>query len=479
MTPHTLSKVSETEIMKDEPKLESLERKPAPVRGGRRTLSAVLLPVAVVVGLLLLVLLVFGERLRPRIPVRTATALLLDAPDGAPAATGRPGVGASIAMASGWIEPDPFPIQVAAKTAGYVENVLVLEGESVTNGQLIALLDPADLELSVQASRAKAKEAERAADVARAQLTSALVTITQAVSRVRVAQAAADVAADALERIRRLEAEDRSPVELISAERESESRSAELDVARLQVRKAEAERERHQHELARYLHQADELNAEADLVALQLSRARVFSGANGIVLKRHVQPGAKVGMDEVGTTIVTLYDPSALQVRVDVPLSDIAHVRLGQAARISTSAFPGAVFAGKVTRIVGSADITRNTLQVKVALVQPHARMRPEMLCRVEFLGATEAGAVTATQGGRGVWVQKAALTDHDGSSAVVWVMDPVSDSVSSREVTLAPNERDGLVNVAEGLRAGERVVIAKHGALREGALVKEEEHQP
>ena len=130
--------------------------------------------------------------------------------------------------------------------------------------------------------------------------------------------------------------------------------------------------------------------AEVDLEKAELaySRTKITAPADGRVLALMAAPGQKkmVGMDaEDSSTIAVLYDPEHLQVRVDVPLGDAAGLGVGQRAKIRCNLLPDMVFEGEVTRIEGSADLQRNTLQAKVRIENPSEKLRPEMLCRVEF----------------------------------------------------------------------------------------------
>ena len=67
--------------------------------------------------------------------------------------------GGGVVQAPGWIEPDPFSIYVAALTSGVVKEILVLEGDSVKVGQVVATLIDDDARIATQ--RAQAKLAQR------------------------------------------------------------------------------------------------------------------------------------------------------------------------------------------------------------------------------------------------------------------------------------------------------------------------------
>jgi multidrug efflux pump subunit AcrA (membrane-fusion protein) len=216
---------------------------------------------------------------------------------------------------------------------------------------------------------------------------------------------------------------------------------------------------------ARELEQALGRAEVAEQVAeLSLSRTEVRSPMRGRVMRLMVSPGQKRFLnveDPESATVAVLYDPRSLQVRVDVPLADAAGLEVGQAARIRCSLLPDTVFEGRVTRVTGEADLQRNTLQAKVQLLDPDPRLRPEMLCRVEFLeagpGAVGTTAAAGTDaGGLLTWVPESAL-----EQGRVWICDVGSRRVQPREVEATPHVRDGYVRVASGVRPGEWVVVS------------------
>ena len=160
--------------------------------------------------------------------------------------------------------------------------------------------------------------------------------------------------------------------------------------------------------------------------------------------------------------------------RVDVPLADAAALQVGQLARIKCNLLPDQTFTGVVTRIEGHADIARNTLQAKVRIDKPSDHLRPDMLCRVEFLeghhsqqeGATSRGALST-------WAPESAINDDS-----VWVVDPQSKRLEQRSIKTTGESRDGYLKVAEGLKPGEWVVLSPQG-LSEGQRVNPELTKP
>jgi HlyD family secretion protein len=466
--------------MKQHTQLETLKRSSQPAGRSSKDRRTWLLMVGLLAGVALLFALIFGEQLRPRVIVKTMPVLLLE---GGEDSAQQPEIiattGAMVAQASGWIEPDPYPVTVPVKTDGFVETMHVLEGETVSAGDLLATLDNTNMTLEVNRLEAQLARAGAALEVATHQLTSASAAVARAEAMLKSSQARLDEARDRLARLDQLDASDTSPVERIAAERIVEEASANLVDAQTGLASARASllaREADRNEKAAAAQTSAVMIEEA---RLSLERSRVYAPIDGVVLERYAAPGMKrmAGMDDMASSaIVSLYDPDRLQVRVDVPLADVGKIEQGGSARIMTAAFPNRVFTGRVSRITGEADITRNTLQVKVAIEQPDPRMRPEMLCRVEFMG-TGQRAAGAQRGAanQSLWIPERALTspvDAEGHS-MVWVADIVTETAHPRDVRLAASARDGMREVMEGLLAGERVVVEGMEKLKPGSKVR------
>lgn len=439
-----------------------------------RSLGTVAVFTAFIIGAALLFLLVFGDRLRPRISVTVASTMLVEGDTTTDAVSTR-GPETVIAQASGWIEPDPYPIRVPVKIDGFVESVHALEGESVRAGELVATLDASNATYRLQSLEARWEEATAERDVLVHESAAATTAVRQAEAALASAASRFAEAEDRHRRIQMLNDEDVAPVERIAAARaETEARAlltkaeTALELARISVATAHATVTRQHSRIAA-------LDAERNQARLDVGRTKIYAPMDGVVLKRHAAPGMKrmAGMDDMDSaTMVTLYDPSKLQVRVDVPLSDAGKIEPGMPARATTAALAGHTFSGRVSRMTGEADLTRNTLQVKVALEHPDPRLRPEMLCRVEFLGGSQSGRVSEG-GSRILWVNETALLSESGNVAEVWVIDPINETASRREIRIGAERRDGWRRVLEGLRAGEKTVVQGADRLRPGALVE------
>lgn len=500
--------------------------------------TRVLLPAAVMVCGAGLLLYTGREALRPAlgvevVPVVTKVRAVGPA-EGVPevADQSQGGSGAVAAQAPGWIEPDPYAVNVAALANGVVREVMVLEGERVSEGQVVARLVDDDAllamtraEAEVQERRAemvaanadlhKAKtewdnpvEETRAVAVAEATLAEMKAELARQPLEIEAAAAKLDELRDELGRKGALE-ETRAIAagEIVRLRMQERALAAALEAARgmtpvleARVRAGEAElvaakdnlrlRQRHTQELARSYAMVESTKAamevaqaKRDEARLRLTRMEVVSPAAGVVMSRHVEPGSKVMMEmdsPSSSWIVRIYDPAKLQVRVDVPLVSAALVGVGQEAEVTVEALPDRVFKGRVTRLVHEANIQKNTVQVKVAIEDPAPELRPEMLARVRLFagrsGGKTSGGSAAPTGSGVVMAPSAVLMKGEGGAARAWVVDQARSEARLREVRLGSrvDQVDGeWVEVTEGLRPGDRLIAGDTSGLRDGVRVR------
>lgn len=384
-------------------------------------------------------------------------------------------------QASGWIEADPLPIRVTTLYSGVVEEVRVLHGEKVEQGQILATLVDEDARLDLQSAEANLAQAR--ADLEQRK---AVVAVTEAALKTlaREIVAAKSRGAELLDQYERLEKAGNGVF------RESEITQSKLRfltqeraVEALEGRKNELQARQRSDRASVQAAEADVKNAEVDVARRQLAldRTQVRSPVDGRVQELYAAPGMKrmLNMEGLETaTIAKIFRPDSLQARIDVPLEEAAQLRIGQPVRLRSTLLPNQIFQGRVTRIDGQADLQRNTLQAKVRLLNPDEQLRPEMLCRAEFLAAgrgAAAGPPASPSGRAAIYVPEAVLSGS-GRERTVWALNASGKRVERRSVVVDPEPRDGHLQVVEGLRPGEFVVQDPPVDLEPGERVKEEE---
>jgi len=441
--------------------LDSLARRDAAESAPRRV-PGWLVPAGILIGFGLLFMGLFRDRLLPAVDVEVAVVL---ATAGEPSRVVASAASAAdmLFQASGWIEPDPLPIIASALIDGVVDKVEVLEGAAVEQGGLLATLVDDDARLALRLAEGKLRVLTSARDAHRGGIETVRQQLVGAKAALAAARAMEDEAADLDARLSKLPKGTSSEVEAVAARLRLARESAARQVAEARIAEIEAIIQQLDLET---LAREDEMAAAAVAVeqaALTLRRTRITAPVAGRVLRLLAAPGQKrmLGMDEENSsTIAILYQPGELQVRVDVPLADAAGLQVGQRVRIRCSILPERIFHGEVTRLGGEADLQRNTLQAKVRILDPSELLRPEMLCRVEFLASTQAaGTLEVSAGELATWAPESALRE-----AAVWICDPESTRVMRRPVRPGDEVRDGYRRILSGLQPGEWVVLAPAG---------------
>lgn len=422
-------------------------------------------------------LLLYRDRLIParQVEVTPALGIATHAPPAGtapPSPAAAPADGRLLFQASGWVEPDPLAVKATALTDGFIDQVHVLEGAAVKQGDLLATLIDADAKLTLDAATAEVTmlEADLAALGNSANSTRHKLQAEQA--SLVAAQADATEAADRLHRLEKTSSGAVPETERITAKLEDSRRQAGVRIRQALIEQAEEDLKGISHETAAMSARIAAAIAKQAQAKLDLDRTRIKAPITGRVQRLLAAPGQKkmAIMDDVdSSTVAILYDPAKVQVRVDVPLADAAGLSVGQTVRIRCNLLPDRPFTGVVTRLNGEADLQRNTLQAKVRILDPADQLRPEMLCRAEFLempAAAAAAAPAATSGTIGVFVPESSIRD-----AAVWICDPETSRVAKRPIVTTPETRDGYRRLDSGVRPGEWVV-RNPADLRDGQRV-------
>ena len=170
----------------------------------------------------------------------------------------------------------------------------------------------------------------------------------------------------------------------------------------------------------------------------------------------------------VQSAVVTVADMNSLVVEVDVSESNIGIVKLGQPCEIQLDALPGMRFRGRTHMIVPTADRTKATVMVKVRFIDKDNRVLPEMSAKVAFLSREvapdEIKSFTA--------VSQSALVTRDGKTMIFLI-----EENKAKAVTVTTGKQMGdMVEVLQGVKAGDKVILKPSDKLRDGSKIKTEE---
>ena len=181
--------------------------------------------------------------------------------------------------------------------------------------------------------------------------------------------------------------------------------------------------------------------------------------------------GREQSGEPTGDAIATIYQPSMLQVRVDVRFENIRQVSLGQSVEIRSPASDG-VISGSVSSFGSEADIQKNTLQVRVAIHEPPEAYRPEMLVDVTFLEPAGQESDDTRSSQLRLFVPSDLI--HPGDTGhVVWIADQSRRVAVMRSVECGEPTKSGLTEVLSGLNLSERLISGDIAELRSGMRIQ------
>ncbi|APE43926.1 hypothetical protein BOO69_11285 [Sulfitobacter alexandrii] len=181
-----------------------------------------------------------------------------------------------------------------------------------------------------------------------------------------------------------------------------------------------------------------------------------FSGMLGLV---DVEPGSFLGPDSV---ITTLYDLSAVEVRLSLPERYFDQVQAGQAVTLRTPAYPDDTFEGTVAVRAPEIDLSARSFDVRARLDNPDGRLVGGMFANARLvLDTYEALAIP----------DDAIISE--GMTTFVYT---IAEDTAKRTEVVAGGSVDGLTEVREGLSADDRVVVAGWDNLTDGAQVEIDE---
>jgi HlyD family secretion protein len=204
---------------------------------------------------------------------------------------------------------------------------------------------------------------------------------------------------------------------------------------------------------------AQVMQSQASLQQLeeQLSYTTIVAPMDGVILSRDVEMGDAVSsilvLGSTATLVMTEGDTSEVYVQGKVDEADIAHVYLGQPARIKVESFRDRLFYGKVTKIapMGVEKDNVTTFEVRVSINNPGGELKANMTANAEILLDEHKGVLTVPE--------NAVIYDNQKNASV-----QVPDSHQKegfRKVPVTVGLSNGSVTeIVNGLKQGDQVVL-------------------
>lgn len=432
--------------------------------------------------------------------------------------------GTPLFKAAGWVEPRPTPVRVAALAPGVIERLLVVQDQPVKAGDPVAELVKEDARLAHERSLADRALREAELKEAQATLTAAQTRFAKPV-HLEAAVGEANATLAAVETmLNNLPFEtQRAKARLDFATRDHRGKESskgtvsgrvideaksELDSATALVEELQRRSRSLANEQTALTQRRDALSTQRELLAdetrardeaaakvaaaqarldqaivavaeakLRLDRMTVRAPIDGRIFRLIAEPGARL-MDGPGgtaafdaSTVVTMYRPESLQVRVDVRFEDLPKVALGQTVEINNPALSQPL-AGTALFVSSEADIQKNTLQVKVQIDDPPRMFKPEMLVDVTFLAPSDPQQESEPSEELRLFVPQTLVMSGEGGD-FVWLADQSAGVARKTAVEKGGAGPDGMVEITRGLTPASRIIASGHESLADGKRIR------
>jgi RND family efflux transporter MFP subunit len=317
-----------------------------------------------------------------------------------------------------------YTYKIGPTVAGRVQRLEVHVGDRVKGGQVLGEMDPVDLDDRVRSQESEFKRAEAA---------------------LREAKARQAYAKAQLHRYEQLFAVRSTSEEIVATKRqELQIADAVLTVAREDVARARSDREA-------LITQGDNL--------------RLIAPADGLVSSRDADPGTTV---VAGQAVVEVIDPESLWLNVRFDQISAAGLAAGLPTRIVLRSRNDHVLAGRLLRVEPKADAVTEEMLAKVIFDLPPDPLPPlgELAEVTVDLPALPAAPV----------IPNAAIHRENGQVGVWQAMD---GDLRFTPVKLGVADLDGQVQIRDGLKNGDRVVVYSEKALTVRSRIHVVEHIP
>jgi RND family efflux transporter MFP subunit len=375
-------------------------------------------PILILVGLCVVLVAILGI-VRPTVKVRSATITQI-----------YPSQAFTILNASGYVVPQRKSA-LASKVTGRLIWLGVEEGNRVKKDQIVARLENQDVTAAKDQAAANVKAARFNLEQTKAELRDATVTFNrnkELLAKGVIARATFD---DVLARYQKAAAATEA------ADAQVKASLAALDGANIAL----------EYTLIRAPFAGVVLTKDADL--------------GDIVTPIGAAVNAK-------SAVVTIADMDSLQIEVDVSESNVRQVTIDQPCEIQLDALPDQQFRGAIHMIVPTADRSKATITVKVRFIDKDSRILPEMSARVAFLSRP----VKPEEQKPRIAISQAAVVNRQGKESVFLIRE---NRALETPVRLGDKIGD-MVEVLEGVKAGDKIVLNPSDKLKNGSKIKIEE---
>ncbi|HWM48731.1 MAG TPA: HlyD family efflux transporter periplasmic adaptor subunit [Xanthobacteraceae bacterium] len=291
-----------------------------------------------------------------------------------------PSLPAGFASSNGRIEATE--IDIAAKTAGRIKEILVFEGDFVTAGQVLVRMDTSVLEAQRREAEAQLKRATIAIDTARAQVIQRKAEKEAAAAVIAQREAELDAASKRFKRSEDLASRGTAALETLDNDRARfEGAKAAVAAANAQAAAADSAISAAESQVVNAMAAVDAAKATIERIQADIDDSILLAPRDGRVQYRVAQPGEVVG---AGGKVLNLVDLSDVYMTFFLPTEAAGKVAIGSEVRLVLDAAPQYVIPARATFVADVAQFTPKTVETEEErqklMFRIKAKISPDLL---------------------------------------------------------------------------------------------------
>lgn len=315
-------------------------------------------------------------------------------------------------------------VQVGTQVSGTVSELYADFNDHVRAGQVIARLDPSEMEAQLQQTKASLASAQARVAAARSNGEGQNASVAAAKASIENANAGfteADRAYKTTESLVQFGAAPRRQLETAEATRTQAQ--AQTEQVQAQYRQAESQVKAGGAALDQALADATQAKAAEDVATVNLERTYIRSPIDGVVVARNVDVGQTVASSlQAPILFLIAKDLTKMQVLADVDEADVGQLRTNDTVSFTVDAFPQKTFPGKISQIRLSPNVVQNvtTYTAVIDVDNPQLELKPGMTANITATVAEKQNVLLVPNAALRYRPENTAAPVR-GSATVVW----------------------------------------------------------
>lgn len=355
--------------------------------------------------------------------------------------------------ANGTVQPKQS-VNVSPKSSGILKQLLVKEGDSVQEGQVLAYMDDSNLQGQLRQAQGNLGAVE--ANLQRVIAGNRPQDTAQAQAKLQDSQFALRQAENDLQRNQMLSDAGAISKQVLDSALTVRDR-AQAQVQQFQEALALSQAGSRPEDIDQAYAQVASSQGALQIIQTNINDTVIRAPFSGLVARKFADPGSFVTPTTTGSSVSSATSSSILalastnQVVTQVAEANIAKIRLGMVTTMQADAYQGKTFTGQVTQLATQSDVVQNvtSFEVKASLLDPQRLLRAGMNVNVEF----KAGELKDV-----LVVPTAAIVQQARAQGVFVAQDNGSSVFMPITVGLTVNDK---TEVKSGLTGSEQVLLS------------------